>query len=257
MYPARFRSVDGTVGICYKRFLTSCQGGWVDDFFLKLSIMLVPGLLAITGHEVAHGYVAYRCGDTTARDLGRLTLNPLRHIDFLGLLMLFLIGIGWAKPVPVDFSRLRSPRSHGILVALSGPVANLLVASVSALVLHATVSTGAGDAAPEVTVPLILMLAFSVYINLLLALFNMIPIPPLDGGKVLAGILPPPLSFYVGELERFGLIIVMLIFIFSPSFVSMIISPPLAGGMAILLGPELTAHIKGIPVAGRLGIFPF
>ncbi|GAB4299776.1 MAG: site-2 protease family protein [Desulfuromonadia bacterium] len=229
----------------------------VEDFFLKVSIMLVPGLLAITGHELAHGYVAYRCGDPTARERGRLTLNPLNHIDPIGLLLLFLIGIGWAKPVPVDFSRLRNPRIHGILVSISGPLANLILALIASLLLYPLIRFHAIDRLPGVAIPLSLMLTFAIYINLLLAIFNMIPIPPLDGGRVLAGILPEPVSTHFNRLDRFGLLIVMLIFIFSPSFFSRIVSPPLSAGVSILVDPSFLFRLRQIPVVDHLRLFPF
>lgn len=229
----------------------------MEDFLLKVSIMLVPGLLAITGHELAHGFVAYRCGDPTARDLGRLTLNPLKHIDPIGLLLLFLIGIGWAKPVPVDFGRLRRPRVHGILVALSGPLANLLLAIAAAFMLHPLIRSGLLDLVPELMIPLSLMLSFGIYINLLLLIFNMIPIPPLDGGRVLAGLLPEPLSSLYARLERFGLLIVMALFVLSPSLLSRIVSPPLAAGVSILIGPDFLVRLHQIPVVDRLRLFPF
>lgn len=229
----------------------------VDDFMLKLSVVLVPGLFAVTGHEVAHGAAAYRFGDSTAKDQGRLTLNPLRHIDPIGLLMLFLIGIGWARPVPVDFSRLRSPRLHGVLTSLAGPAANLILALLSALLLRVLDGAGAIDLFPSLSTPLTLMLCFGVYVNLLLAIFNMIPLPPLDGGKVAAGILPPPLSRWYASLERFGLLLVVLLFVVAPSFPGRIVSPPLHAGMDLLLGQEMIARIAQMPVTKRLGIFPF
>src|SRR5512139_1889341 len=107
----------------------------MESFFLKLSVMLVPGLLAITCHEVSHGYVADRLGDSTARLLGRLTLNPLKHLDIIGTLMLFVIGIGWAKPVPVNFGNLRNPKKDMIWVAAAGPLTNFFLAVFSAVAL--------------------------------------------------------------------------------------------------------------------------
>src|SRR5512138_2385468 len=112
----------------------------MDNFLLKLSIMLVPGLMAITCHEVSHCFIADRFGDNTARSMGRLTLNPLKHLDIIGTLMVVIIGIGWAKPVPVNFNNLRNPKRDMIWVAAAGPIANMLLASISAFLLRLLVS---------------------------------------------------------------------------------------------------------------------
>src|SRR6516164_6121848 len=155
----------------------------MEDIFLKISVMLVPGLMAITCHEVSHGFIADRFGDRTARYMGRLTLNPLKHLDIIGTLMVFLVGIGWAKPVPVNFNNLRNPKRDMIWVGAAGPVTNFIIASLSAAALRglAAATERVADAGPlqVVVEPVALMLAFSVYINLLLAIFNLIPVPPL------------------------------------------------------------------------------
>lgn len=150
----------------------------MEQFFLKLSIMLVPALMAITCHEVSHGFVADKLGDDTARSMGRLTLNPLKHMDIFGTIMVFVVGIGWAKPVPVNFNRLRRPKTDMIWVAAAGPITNFVLAVVSALVLRFLISATAGVAegtqVANLVDPITLMLAFSVYINLLLGIFNLI-----------------------------------------------------------------------------------
>src|SRR5512136_1635319 len=112
----------------------------MDNFLLKLSIMLVPGLMAITCHEVSHGFVADRFGDSTAQRMGRLTLNPLKHLDIIGTLMVFIIGIGWAKPVPVNFNNLRNPKRDMIWVAAAGPVTNFCLAFVSAMAMRGAIA---------------------------------------------------------------------------------------------------------------------
>ena len=114
----------------------------MDNFLFKLSIMLVPGMLAIVCHEVSHGYIAWRFGDPTARMLGRLTLNPIKHIDIVGTLMIFFVGIGWAKPVPVVFENLHNPKRDMICVAAAGPITNILLATVSAILLRGIVAFG-------------------------------------------------------------------------------------------------------------------
>lgn len=187
----------------------------MEGFLLKLSIMLVPGLFAITVHEVSHGWVADRCGDPTARLMGRLTLNPLRHLDPIGTLLLLVVGFGWAKPVPVNFANLRQIRHDMIWVAAAGPLSNFALALISGLLLRflGTLPPDGGVVAGAIVVPISLMAAFSLYINVILGTFNLLPIPPLDGGRVLAGLLPPARSASLARLEPFGfLILIGLIF---------------------------------------------
>ena len=177
------------------------------------SIWILPVLFAITLHEAAHGWVAWRLGDDTARALGRVSFNPLRHIDPFGTvlmpaLLLFASGgrmmFGFAKPVPVDFSRLRKPRRDMVLVAAAGPGSNILLAVISALLIHGTVLFEA-DAQRWILHNLV----NSVWINLLLAVFNMLPLPPLDGGRVAVGLLPPELARQLARVERAGMIIIL------------------------------------------------
>lgn len=213
----------------------------MEFFFQKLSIMLVPGLLAITMHEVAHGWVAERFGDPTARLLGRLTLNPLKHLDPIGTLLLFFIGFGWARPVPVNTGNLRDPRRDMLWVALGGPTANIGLALVSALVLrgigHLPVAA-TGSLLAMVLEPLTLMAAFSLYINIVLAVINLTPVPPLDGGRVLIGLLPEKFAAMVARLEPFGFFIVIYLFFFSP--LSERVLMPIVGSLtAFLAGPQL------------------
>ncbi|MBP1751972.1 MAG: protease, S2P-M50-like family 1 [Geobacteraceae bacterium] len=213
----------------------------MENFLLKLSIMLVPALFAITCHEVSHGYIADRFGDNTARSMGRLTLNPLKHLDIIGTLMVFIIGIGWAKPVPVNFNNLRNPKKDMIWVALAGPLTNIALALVSALALRSIASLGemmlSGSSARLLLEPILLMLAFSIYINLLLALFNLIPVPPLDGGRVLTGMLPYRQAVTYSRIEPYGMIIIILLVFFTNIF-SYVLLPILDLGIRLLAGPE-------------------
>ena len=213
----------------------------MENFLFKLSIMLVPGMLAITCHEVSHGYIAWRYGDPTARMLGRLTLNPLKHIDIVGTLMIFFIGIGWAKPVPVVYENLRNPKRDMIWVAAAGPITNLILATISAMLLRGIVAFGSpaalGTPLDMVVEPLVLMLAFSVYINLLLAIFNMIPLPPLDGGRVMTGLLPYRQANALARLEPYGMIIIIVLVFFTNIF-SYVVLPLLQIGVNILAGPQ-------------------
>ncbi|MDD2581482.1 MAG: site-2 protease family protein [Desulfuromonadaceae bacterium] len=213
----------------------------MDSFFLKLSVMLVPGMLAIVCHEVSHGYVAWRFGDPTAKMMGRLTLNPIKHIDIIGTLMIFFIGIGWAKPVPVVFENLRNPKRDMIWVAAAGPVTNVILATVSAFILRGLVAfadpAASGSPLAMLVEPLVLMLAFSVYINLLLAIFNMIPVPPLDGGRVLVGLLPHRQAAAWSRVEPYGMVIIIVLVFFTNIF-SYVISPVLNVGVQLLAGPQ-------------------
>jgi Zn-dependent protease len=221
----------------------------MENFFFKLSIMLVPGMLAITCHEVSHGYIAWRYGDPTARMLGRLTLNPLKHIDIVGTLMIFFVGIGWAKPVPVVYENLRNPKRDMIWVAAAGPVTNILLAMASAVLLRAIVAfvnpAASGSQLSMIIEPLVLMLAFSVYINLLLAIFNMIPLPPLDGGRVLTGLLPYRQAAVLSKIEPYGMMIIIALVFFTNIF-SYIIYPPLTIAVRLLAGPQ-SELVLGIP----------
>ena len=217
------------------------QKDHMEQFFLKVSILLVPALMAITCHEVSHGYIADRFGDNTARSMGRLTLNPIKHMDVFGTLMVFVVGIGWAKPVPVNFNNLRHPKRDMIWVAAAGPITNFLLASVSALAMrllvNGTVGIAEGSPLAAVIAPVTLMLAFSVYINLLLALFNLIPVPPLDGGRVAVGLLPYGLSAALSRVEPFGMIIIIALVFFTDAF-NYVISPALNFGVHLLAGPQ-------------------
>ena len=177
------------------------------------SVWVMPVVIAITFHEAAHGWVAWRLGDPTAKILGRVTFNPLKHIDPFGTvilpaLLLFGSGgrmmFGFAKPVPVDYGRLRQPRSGMVLVAVAGPASNLLLAVVAALAMHGLVAFD-GDFREWVARNLV----NAVYINCLLCVFNMIPLPPLDGGRVAVGLLPPVLGMRLARLERAGFVILI------------------------------------------------
>lgn len=177
------------------------------------SVWVLPVMFAVTFHEASHGWVASKLGDPTARMLGRVTFNPLKHIDPFGTVILpamLLIGsggrmmFGFAKPVPVDFSRLGRPRRDMVLVALAGPGANIVLAVISALALHGLALTD-GDFRDWLGQNLV----NAVWINCLLCVFNMLPLPPLDGGRVAVGLLPPALGLRLARLERAGFFILL------------------------------------------------
>jgi Zn-dependent protease len=193
-------------------------------------------LISLTIHEAAHAWTADRLGDPTARMLGRVSLNPLVHVDWFGTVLLPLIAlfsrlplIGWAKPVPVATRNLGHPRRDFMLVAAAGPMSNLLQAFVAAGVLR-LVWSGVGEATPGV-VPTILL--FAVQINLLLAFFNLIPVPPLDGGNVLLGLLPPQLAGAYAQLRQYGFVVLYLLLF--TGLASAWISPPTNFLMRVLL----------------------
>ncbi len=182
----------------------------------KISIWALPVLFAITLHEVAHGWVAKKLGDRTAEQQGRLSLNPLDHIDPIGTLLvpgiMLLISnmiFGWAKPVPVDFGRLRNPRRDMVWVALAGPVANLLMAIFWALMIRVAVLLHS----EFISQPLGYMGQAGIAINIVLMVLNLLPLPPLDGGRVVLGLLPPRLAYKYSRIEPWGMPILIVLMV--------------------------------------------
>lgn len=203
-----------------------------NTFMQQLIIQVPPLLFALTIHELAHGYVAWRLGDPTAKNEGRLTLNPLKHLDPIGVLAFIIMKIGWAKPVPVNPHYFRNPQRDMLLVALAGPGSNILLAVASAALAHFFV---AFHILPLfVLQPLVAMLAASVWINIMLAVFNCIPIPPLDGSRVVMGLLPPQAARGYARLEPFGFI--LLLVLFYTGIISQIIMPIIRFSNSLLLG---------------------
>jgi Zn-dependent protease len=209
----------------------------LSQLLYAVSYKALPLLFAIVLHEYAHGWVADKCGDSTARRLGRLTVNPLAHIDPFGtiivpLICLLLPGsflLGWAKPVPVDPRNMRQPRRDMALVAAAGPGMNFLLAVGSAVVLAWMVSINpsllsmdSGDAAPNeetswtalMLLPLAVMAFYSVLVNVFLGIFNLMPIPPLDGGRIMVSVLPPRPALALARLEPYGMMILVGLLVF-------------------------------------------
>ncbi len=209
----------------------------MESMIQKIIILTIPVLLAITLHEFAHGWVANRLGDPTARLLGRLTLNPIKHLDPIGTLAFFLTGmIGWAKPVPVNILQLKDPKKDMMLVALAGPLTNIFLATVSALFLKFLSITGLTYNLSLLPVirPIYMMAQASVMINVGLAIFNFIPIPPLDGSRILTGLLPYRQALTFSKIEPYGFMI--LIGLMFTGIVHMVISPIVYLIVGILLG---------------------
>lgn len=214
----------------------------METIVSKIAIMLVPALLAIILHEVAHGYIAERFGDPTARLLGRLTLNPFKHLDPIGTIAIFIFGFGWARPVPVNPANFRRPRRDMIWVALAGPMTNLLLAVLSALLLRGLSlfdqsSFGVSHAYTQFATPVKMMVGFSLYINILLGVFNLIPLPPLDGGRILTGILPERQAALVGRLEPFGFVLILFLVFFTDVW-SLVLAPIINTLVVFMAGDE-------------------
>jgi Zn-dependent protease len=201
----------------------------------KIAIFAIPVIFAITLHEAAHGYVARQFGDNTAYMLGRVTLNPIPHIDPFGtvilpLIMLLLPGgflFGWAKPVPINFGALRNPKRDMLFVAAAGPAANLLMIIIWAIL--AKISILMGDA--SYALPLRLMSSAGIFVNAILMVFNLLPLPPLDGGRVAVSLLPSPYANMLARIEPYGLIVIALL-LFS-------------GVLGMILGPLVNGLVNG------------
>jgi Zn-dependent protease len=213
---------------------------------IQFILMILPLIVAVTLHEVAHGYAALKMGDHTARLAGRLTLNPIKHMDLFGSFLLPLVLklsgspyiFGYAKPVPVNYHNFRDFRKGTLWVSSAGVLANLILAGISAALfrmLIATMEPGAESSIGLLFIFLARLLEYSVIINCILALFNLIPIPPLDGSRILAMLLPAPLRVHFARLERFGMIIILVLLVTGPLWrlMSFCLNPVLE----FLLGP--------------------
>jgi Zn-dependent protease len=178
------------------------------SYLTNLLRSLLPALVCITIHEMCHGLIAYKLGDQTAKNAGRLTLNPIRHIDPFGLLMMAVFGFGWAKPVPVNMMNFKKPKNGMALVALAGPTSNMLLALVAIFLFGLIWSTGT---ITKFGTEMLFFLFRTAYLSICLGLLNLIPIPPLDGSKILFSILPEKAYFNLMRYEKYGLIVFVLV----------------------------------------------
>lgn len=212
----------------------------------RVAVWALPLIFAVTVHEAAHGWVADRLGDPTARKLGRITFNPIPHIDPIGtilvpLLMLSFTGflIGWAKPVPVSVQRLRSPKRDMAIVAAAGPAVNLIMALLWTAIL--LTAHNLMHLMQAVALPLLLMSVAGVFVNLVLMAINLLPVPPLDGGRVVTGLLPMAMARVYARIEPFGMIILILLLI--SGVVGMVLAPVVFGAIELLPGSDLVLGI--------------
>jgi Zn-dependent protease len=198
------------------------------DLDLKFLLIFVPVILfSLTIHEYSHAYIANKLGDDTAKRLGRLTLNPLKHLDPIGTILLLLVHFGWAKPVPVDPRNFKDPKKDMLYVAIAGPISNIITAIISGILLKFIVfNLASAGAFGAYTVPLIQFLVWMIFIGVVLAVFNMLPIPPLDGSRVLYGLLPDHLANSIKKIETYGILIVFGIILFGGRTFSYIIIYP-------------------------------
>jgi len=211
----------------------------MGTFLSDALIMIIPALICITIHELAHGFTAYKLGDSTAKEMGRLTLNPIKHLDPAGFIMIVIVGFGWAKPVPVDMRNFKHPKWYMAITALAGPVSNLVLASVVLLILglvttslgiFADSSTGHIFYSNETGLLIYRIISRMIMLNITLAVFNMLPIPPLDGSKVLFSLLPEKAYYKLMRYERYGMIALLIIV-----------------GLQLILGINILGRIIGYP----------
>ena len=186
--------------------IQSIWDGFDFTYILNILLGLIPSLVCITLHELSHGLVAYKLGDDTAKRQGRLTLNPLKHLDFMGLLMMLVFHVGWAKPVPVNMYKFKDPKRGMAITALAGPVSNLLIAVVLMPVYGALYVPLSMSAVGQYALQ---MLRLTVYLSLGLAVFNILPVPPLDGSKVLFSVMRDESYVRLMRYERYGMIAVV------------------------------------------------
>lgn len=215
------------------------------SFITDTLLSIIPALICITLHELSHGYVAYKLGDNTAKSMGRLTLNPIRHIDVFGLLMMVLFKFGWAKPVPVNMNNFKNPKRGMAVTAAAGPLANVVICC-AALFIYGLVYLPLVRAGTGLASAVLSMIVSTAYLSLALAVFNIIPIPPLDGSKVLFSVLSEKNYYRLMRYERYGMILLMVV------VVSGILRTPLAAATQFLFDKLFVIAELGFKLADSL-----
>lgn len=196
------------------------NGGFSLELLLSILLSLPIVLFSLSCHEVAHGYVAYKMGDPTARNLGRLTLNPMKHLDPMGTILMLLVGYGWAKPVPINTRFFKNPKKGMALTALAGPLTNfflgfvflIITAAYSVIINTFVLNESTTEFAFVIMSTIFQVLYFGAYMNVTLAVFNLLPVPPFDGSRIFLSFLPPKLYFGIMKYERYILIVVLALF---------------------------------------------
>lgn len=196
----------------------------LDYTFLLILIPVI--LFSLTIHEYAHAYVAHRLGDDTAKRLGRLTLNPLKHLDLVGTILLLVVHFGWAKPVPVNPANFKNPKKDMLYVAIAGPISNLMTAVAAAIFLKLNLLNSQTGSALPATEPATQLLVWLIFISVVLAVFNMLPFPPLDGSRVLYGLVSDKVGNFIMKFETYGIFILFGLIMLGGKFVSLIIIYP-------------------------------
>lgn len=179
------------------------------SYLINILLQMIPAVICFSIHELSHGYMAYRLGDDTAKKQGRLTLNPIKHIDPIGFLMLVFMGFGWAKPVSVDMRKFRNPKLGMAATAFAGPASNLLLSLLLMPVYGAFLALGTG-LSDTLYYYISQILMFTIYLSISLAVFNLVPIPPLDGSKIIEAVLPERIYYQIMRYERYGMIVLFI-----------------------------------------------
>ncbi|WP_456274866.1 site-2 protease family protein [Bacillus sp. AK031] len=192
----------------------------------ELPFVVIALIIAFTVHEFAHAYVAHKFGDDTAKDQGRLTLNPIQHLDPIGTLLILIAGFGWARPVPVNRFNFKNPKLAGVLVSVAGPLSNFLIAFIAFGVFYLMISLGVGTVIPQFFIEMFQMIA---YLNVLLFIFNLLPFPPLDGYRIIEDLSSPRVRSRMSQYEQYG-VLLFLILVITP-LDQYTIWPVLNGGM--------------------------
>lgn len=219
--------------------------------FLLMSTGRIPAIVfALSFHEAAHAWMALKCGDDTAARMGRITLNPLSHLDPVGSIGIFLFFFGWGRPVPYVERNLRNPRRDAMYIALAGPVSNILLAAVCGLIFRGSwylLNSGAveGDIPVRLTLFVVFLMAWSVFLNVMLAFFNMIPVFPLDGEKVLVGLLPYRQAYAYASLRQYGPMLLLMLLIMGNQFI---------GAFVIVLGTPVAYLCSGFSMGELWGV---